>query len=77
MGAVVTPQASPMAGSGAFAADGGGWSLGGDDVVARGIPSHASTILERFDNPEPARGEQQRRLMTAADGVSLTRDSLA
>ena len=67
MGAVVTPQASPMAGSGAFAADGEGWLLGGDDVGPRNIPSHASTIFERFDNPEPARGEQQRRLMTAAD----------
>ena len=77
MGAAVTPQASPMAGSGAFAADGEGWLLGGDDVVPRGIPPHASTILEGFDNPEPARDQQQRRLMKAADAVSLTRDSLA
>ena len=52
---MVTPQASPMARSGAFAADRQRWLLSGDDVVARGMTSQPSKILERFDNPEPAR----------------------
>ena len=55
MGAATTMQMSPVAGIGAFAADGGGWLLSGDDVVARGMTSQPSKILERFDNPEPAR----------------------
>ena len=55
MGAATTMQMSPVAGSGAFAADRQRWLLSGDDVVAHGMTSQPSKILERFDNPEPAR----------------------